>query len=209
MTVLTVPSITASSAKFSLVSNTKAHVSPLSKTTQTIEYPGARWALTLVYNNLSYADTRTMKAFLAKCRGQGGRFYYGDPAFLSNGPAGVATGTPLVNGASQTGSTIDTDGWTASQTGILKAGDYFHFTNGSSGREMHMVVDDANSNGAGEATLTIEPPIRVSPADNAAITVTNAMCQFRLEKDEVEWSTRPPLISNITITAIETFTDAA
>ena len=114
---------------------------------------------------------------------------------------GVATGTPLVNGASQNTTyllskdtwtqSLVTDGWTNSQTGILKAGDVFTIagvnavnqrTRASTGNlQTFVVTADADSGAStGPATLTISPPIITSgpyqtvdaaPADDAAITV--------------------------------------
>lgn len=120
---------------------------------------------------------------------------------LSTHVAGVGTGTPLVNGASQnvtyaaSGGTwtqsLITDGWTNSTTGILLEGDVFTIagvnavnrrTRVSTGQLQQFVVRaDANSGAStGPATFTISPPIITSgayqtvdaaPADNAAITV--------------------------------------
>lgn len=114
---------------------------------------------------------------------------------------GTATGTPLVNGASQNVTyaaskdtwtqSLITDGWTNSVTGILKAGDVFTIagvyavnpvSKATTNRlQTFVVTADANSGAAtGPATLTISPPIITSgayqtvtaaPADNAAITV--------------------------------------
>lgn len=114
---------------------------------------------------------------------------------------GVATGTPLVNGANQNVTytsvkdtftqSLVTDGWTNSITGILKAGDVFTIANVYAVNPVtkatlpflrqFSVVSDADSGAStGPATLTITPPIITSgaqqtcsaaPADNAAITV--------------------------------------
>lgn len=114
---------------------------------------------------------------------------------------GVATGTPVVNGASQNTTyllskatwtqTLATDGWTNSTTGILLAGDVITIagvfevnpiSKQSTGRLQNFVVTaDANSGAStGPATLTISPPIIVSgpyqtvsaaPANDAAIVV--------------------------------------
>jgi hypothetical protein len=104
---------------------------------------------------------------------------------------GVNTGTPLVNGANQTGATLNTDGWTASQTNILKAGDVFTIagvyavnpqTRESTGAlQQFVVLANVNSgSGAGAAALSISPSIvtsgalqtvTASPADDAVITV--------------------------------------
>ena len=114
---------------------------------------------------------------------------------------GVATGTPLVNGANQdttwaltknTGTqSLITDGWTNSVTGILKAGDVFTIGGVFAVNpvtkatlpflKQFVVVADANSGAStGPATLTISPPIIATgaqktvsavPANDAPITV--------------------------------------
>ena len=57
-------------------------------------------------------------SFLLKLNGRQYTFLLGDPSAKT--ARGIATGTPLINGASQTGNSLITDGWTASQTGILR-----------------------------------------------------------------------------------------
>jgi len=112
---------------------------------------------------------------------------------------GVNTGTPLIDGASQSTTysasknsqtqTLNTDGWTVSQTGILKAGDKFTCgvyavndgTKVSTGELQNFTVTaDADSDGSGDATFTISPPIIITgpyqncvaaPVDGAAIVV--------------------------------------
>lgn len=114
---------------------------------------------------------------------------------------GVATGTPLVNGAAQVSAyddvkgtmtqTLNTDGWTNSTTGILKAGDVFTIVGVYAVNpvtkatlpflKQFVVMADANSGAStGPAALTIYPAIittgafknvSAAPADNAAITV--------------------------------------
>src|SRR3954463_10292223 len=116
-------------------------------------------------------------AALRSLDGPVGTFYLGDTAWKT--PRGTATGTPLVNGASQTGEDLATDGWTASVTGILKAGDWIQLGTGSSAR-LYMVMVDANSNGSGQATLTIRPKLRSSPGDNSAIVTNSPVGVFRL-----------------------------
>lgn len=120
---------------------------------------------------------------------------------VANHTVGVATGTPLVNGASQgvtwaaskdTGTqSLITNGWTNSTTGILKAGDVITIggvyavnpvTKATlSFLRQFVVTADADSGAStGPATLTISPPIITSgafktcsaaPADDAVITV--------------------------------------
>ncbi len=83
---------------------------------------------------------------------------------------GAYGGTPLANAVTaQTGSSIITDGWTASVTGLLKAGDVITFagvyeinpqTYESTGRLQQFVVTaDVNSDGSGNATIPVSPSI--------------------------------------------------
>lgn len=103
------------------------------------------------------------------------------------GPLG---GTPLVNGASQTGASLITDGWTASAASRLKKGDVITITgvyavNPVSGDTLQdlqqfVVTADVSSDGSGNATIGIYPSIVTSgatktvsaaPTDNAAIQI--------------------------------------
>lgn len=82
---------------------------------------------------------------------------------------GAHGGTPLTNGAGQTGASLVTDGWTTSVTGLLKAGDVFTIAGvfeinpqnyASTGRLQHFVVqEDVDSDGSGNATISISPSI--------------------------------------------------
>jgi P22 coat protein - gene protein 5 len=106
------------------------------------------------------------------------------------GPLG---GTPLVNGASQTGSSLITDGWTAAAASRLLKGDVFTIAGvyainpqayrSTTQLQQFVVTQDMSSDGSGNLTIPIYPPIVVtgayqtvdsSPANNAAITVVGA-----------------------------------
>lgn len=127
---------------------------------------------------------------------------FGDQNIKSH-TKGTATGTPLVNGGAQNvtyasltsgssfwQSNLITDGWTISITGILKAGDVFTIAGvfavnpiskeSTGALQQFTVISDVNSDGTGNATLAVSPPIissgvhqtvSAAPADNAAITV--------------------------------------
>lgn len=110
------------------------------------------------------------------CRGAAGRFYLWNQA--RENPLGVATGTPVVDGAANYGGLLTTRGWTASVAGILLAGDYIGF-NG----EVKMVLADVNSGSDGKASISIGPNIRNVPADGAAITIAKPKSTFRLLDD--------------------------
>lgn len=183
MVTLTLPATPGlRSSKFGLESNTQIFRSPLNGATQSLELPGARWRASFTLPPMRRAQAAAWLATLVRLRGSAGRFFAGDPDAKT--PRGVATGAPLVNGASQTGASLITDGWSAYVTGILLSGDYVAFQNGAGNRELHMVVADADSDGTGNVTLVIEPPIRTSPADGAALIVNAATCEMMLVDDE-------------------------
>lgn len=103
---------------------------------------------------------------------------------------GVGTGTPKIKGASQTGRNLLTDGWTTTQTGILKAGDLI-----TCGLPWVFEVSaDCNSDGSGNATVPVNPGILAgaSPADNADIVVTAAALFSAIIAEEPTWPTCGP-----------------
>jgi hypothetical protein len=140
--------IRVKASQFGLESNVQSFTSPLSNSTQRSILPGAKWVATYELTSHTRAEFAAMKAFLLNQRGGFNTFYGFDPD--AKIPLGVATGTPLIKGASQTGLNILTDGWTPSTAAILKQGDYIQV-----GTEMKMIMQDANSDINGEATLLI------------------------------------------------------
>jgi hypothetical protein len=174
--------------------------SPFTFSGQAFAYPGQMWTADVTLPPMKRADAEQWVAWLISLRGQLGTFLLGDP----NGATarGAATGTPLVNGASQTGGSLVIDGAATSVTGWLKAGDYIQLgTNGSS--RLHKVLTDANSNGSGNVTLDIWPHIRIAPADNATVAVSSAKGLFRLASNEQAWSVNEAAIYGIAFGAME------
>src|SRR3990167_10306467 len=96
---------------------------------------------------------------------------------------GALGGTPLVNGASQSGSTLITDGWTAT-TGAVAQGDIMDaagalgvnpMSKDSTGnRRQFTVTAAATANGSGQMTILISPSIVLSGAyQNVSAAPTN------------------------------------
>lgn len=199
MTTYTFPTLSRlpRSFDFGLASNTITFQSPLSGTTQTIEFPSPRWQFNFSIENLDESDSALLQAFLVQLRGQAGRFYMYNMARPA--PRGSNLGTPVVSGASQTGTTLTTSGWTISQTGVLKIGDFF-----SIGGELKMVVGaDVNSDSGGLATITFEPPIRTSPADASFVDTSSPTAIFKLTEDVSQWVTSSPVITTFNISGVE------
>jgi hypothetical protein len=106
------------------------------------------------------------------------------PAVISTGQ-GSPAGTPLVNGADQTGRSLATVGWSNS-IAIFKAGDYLKIAGND---KVYMVTADVSSNGSGEASIAIEPALVASPANDAAITHSSVPFTVALRSGVQEFAT--------------------
>jgi hypothetical protein len=107
----------------------------------------------------------------------------------------------LVNGASQTGSSLWIDQLPVSTTGVLKAGDLISVY--TTTWELKRLTADLNSNASAQGQVLFEPPLRSSPADNAPIAIHRPLGKFLLADDEVSWSTEPGLVSNFSLSFVE------
>lgn len=198
MTTIAFPAISRlpRDMQFGIVWNTQIFASPLTQAVGTIEIPGSRWKVQFALNDFQEADAALVQTFVMQLRGRVNRASLYN--FARRVPRGTIAGTPLVKGASQTGAALLIDGCTVGTT--LKKGDFF----GVNG-ELKMVVADATADGSGEMTVTFEPPLRASPADNAAITTTAPTALFMLESDEQMWNSKPGIRSDFSFSFIEVF----
>lgn len=146
---------------------------------------GQYWKLNAVFPPMTRAQFAPIYAFMIKQRGAFESFTVTPPVVgASQGPGG---GTPLVNGASQTGRTIVTDGWpTGATLTILKAGDFIKFANHT---KVYMVSVDATCDTNGDSTISIEPALVTSPATNTAITYASVPFTVYFENDAIEFQT--------------------
>lgn len=173
--------------------------SPFTGAQQVQKHQGQWWEFQASLPPMTRATAEEWVAFLLSLNGMQGTFLLGDP--LGTTARGIATGTPLVKGASQTGNSLITDGWTASQTGILKAGDYFQLGSSTSSK-LYKVLNDANSDGSGDATFDIWPNINTAVSDNTALTVASAKGLFRLADNEMRWDLQQAQQYGIAFSAI-------
>ena len=180
---LSLPNTTSfASARMTARSVVGVSESPFTGAQQVQKHQGQWWEFEAALAPMTRANAELWISFLISLNGQQGTFLLGDP--LGSTVRGVGTGTPLVKGASQTGNSLITDGWTATQTGILKAGDYFQLGTGSTSK-LYKVLADANSDGSGDATFDIWPSINTAVANDSALTVASAKGVFRLASNEM------------------------
>ena len=81
-----------------------------------------------------------------------------------------SSGSCLVDGAGQTGTTLHVDGLDASESQAIRVGDWLQI-----GTRCHRVTSDAASDGSGDADVTIMPGILAAYADNATVTLTSGV----------------------------------
>jgi hypothetical protein len=87
---------------------------------------------------------------------------------------------PLVNGSSQTGSTLSIDGLPASTDGLLMPGDWIGI-----GNELKMMTAPLNSTSTGAGVLHFSPALVRSPIDNDPVIVSDPMGKFLISNVKI------------------------
>lgn len=145
-------------------------------------FPGAHWEIEVAFLPVLRAEAQRLEAFLLSLRGKAGTFRLADP--YRSVPLGSNLGTPLVRVATVAGDeAVLTKGWTINQVDALKAGDFIEI-----GTRLHMVLQDADADASGNATVNVWPPIRQVHAVNAPVITRNARGVFALDANAVEFT---------------------
>ena len=199
MTTYAIPTTVGfSSVEFGLENNNQVFESPLSNSIQVAELTGARWYATFNLPPMKKENALEYIGFLQRLQGRVHSFFGYDANHRS--PSGTyGSSTLLVNGASQTGISLVTDGAQASTT-VLKAGDFFSVNN-----ELKMVTTNATSDGSGNLTINFVPSLRSSPSDNANLTLINPVCSMKLIADSTTYSINTSSIYGISFSGVEVF----
>lgn len=144
-------------------------------------FTGEMWEMSGTLPLMNRDTAEAYLAFIAKLKGKYGSFLFPLPTSISSA-RGSWGGTPVVDGGSQTGDTLDIRGLPNNITGVARQGDYINLGTGATTR-MHKVLDDANSNGSGETTINIWPSLRTSPNDGDAVAYENIKANMCLKDD--------------------------
>lgn len=123
---------------------------------------GSKWAFDVTLDAMNAATAREWAAKLL-AEGEVCRWTIPQPDLDVGTP-----GTVLVDGATQTGSTLNLKGFSASYA--MKAGRWLSVTI-SSRLYLYMMRADGTANGSGNMAAPIQPMIRLSPGNNAAVNV--------------------------------------
>jgi hypothetical protein len=170
-----------SSIEFTANDIVASNISPFTGQQQVLDWQAGWLEASVMMPPMPEAQAKAWTAFFLQVRGQACVFPLGVP----NPPGIVITpaGSPVVNGANQTGYSLLTRGWTASAANVLDPGDWFQV-----GSRLHQNLDAANADGSGDATLNIWPPLRESPADGTALVLSNPVGLWRLKSNDRKFS---------------------
>lgn len=178
---LTVPSQLPTSCKWMGVPVVGMSQSGYSLAEQVQVWSGQQWRCEISFPRKTRANSAALQAFLLKLNGCEGTFLYGDPR--GGTPRGSGDGSPVVEGAGQTGNELDTSGWTFSASGVLLEGDYIQLSSGANAR-LHMVLEDVDADASGNATILIWPNLRESPTDASPVVINGAKGVFRMDGNQ-------------------------
>lgn len=142
---------------------------------------GDRFGVRVRYAPMPYTDAMAWFAAMAKANSDTVLLPIVQPDFTIG-----ATGTPLVNGAAQAGTSLNIDGLTAGYA--AKAGQFFSHV-GASYRYLYMLTADKTATGGGVAAATpIWPMIQSSPADNAVLEFAAPILEGWIQDDMTSWT---------------------
>lgn len=148
---------------------------------QRLNRNGNRWSVSVQLPPMRIdALTRQWIAALTKGMRDNVRFY-----ILQPGLAVGAPGQPKVNGGAQAGVSLAIDGGTPRYA--YRASQWVTIETDGVG-SLYMVAEGAIADGTGAVTVTIEPPLRVKPADNDAVHVGAPFIEGSLGQGGVPWT---------------------
>jgi len=200
VTIITFPaSINFTSFKPKLVRPSITMRSPFTGKRQALALPYALWSFEAQLSKQDTTIAGKVRSFLAQLDGVANTFRFPVPgtSSLLSGYAGAAG---LVNGGSQSGSSLVTDGWSIN-TLVLREGDYFTVND-----ELKVCTADATTNGTGQVTVSFKPALRTSPLDNAPFTIVSPTCLMAMDDpDAANWAVTAPTWHDFAFKCTEAF----
>jgi len=159
--------------------------SPFTLDTQVYTHQGARWEAEVTLPPLTYAEARSVEAFIVGLKGREGTFTFGNP---------LHTDTAIVLTSGSTAIRSETLTTSAGSTAV-SAGTYFQL-----GSYLYMVTADKSS---GAGTLEFQPPLRETIATGQALDFTQPKSLWRMASNEVSWSTNEASLQGFSFAMVE------
>ncbi len=155
-----------------------------------------RWGLSITLPPMQGEAAALVRVFLQRATSAAVWFQAPDHSYERQS---TPSGTPRVDGAGQTGATLNLKGFPASQPSAVKDGDRIGLTTG----QVVTVVASGNADGAGKIPVSIDPPLRASPTDDALVYLDEPLCVFRLPTHRVDGYVSAPMIHTFVFDAVE------
>ena len=194
------PDLPVAEINMIMVTTSAMNESPFTGDQQVYEWPRQMWRADIVLPKMPRAKAEQWICFMAKLRGRVGTFLM--PPIVGSVQRGTMTGTPVVDGVGQLGLELSIRGMVANSVGVFLAGDFLQLGSGSDAR-LHKVLNDADADATGRATLDIWPPLRSAPADAAAVVFAAPVGNFRLNQSESPFLYVSPQRASIRFSVIE------
>ena len=196
MTTITFPSSPKpSTMSWRLVQPAQQNISQWTGARQVLASGRGWWECTLTLPPIvGESAVNSWRAFIGLARGVTNDFQVPVNEIDQSG----LTVTARINGANQTGRSLNTDGWPNS-TAILSAGQFVTI-----GNQLLQLTSNVTSNASGQATISFEPAIRVSPADDAIIEYKNPYALMYFLEDP-GYSVEPGLVYSMSFNLRESF----
>jgi len=162
---------------------------------------GQRWQLDVEFPPMTRSEFAPIYAFAVKQQGQFETFTYVPPVIGTS--QGDTSESPVVNGAVSVGANqANVDGLTASQSGIIKAGDFFKF---SGHTKVYMATLDMDSASSGDSTLTFAPNLLNAVANDETITFVSVPFTVAFTQDISQFNTDATALFGFSMSLIEVF----
>jgi hypothetical protein len=169
------------SVEFTAEDTVSVSVSPFTGQQQVQDWQASFLEASVSLPPLTHVQAQQWIAFMLSLRGQANVFQIGDPLAVS--PQGSGAGAPVVDGAGQTGYSINLRGFTPNAGGVLLPGDWIQI-----GYRIYRTLIAATADSNGKLALSIWPQIRESPPDAAVVILNNTQGLFRLQQNARKWS---------------------
>jgi hypothetical protein len=198
LTMPTTPNFVTS--QWEIIKTVAVTQSPFTYATNVHEYDGAVWSTVVTLPPLSREQAVEWQAFFMQLHGRKGTFLLGDPDAKTI--RGSATQVISVKGDHSVGAFDITCDGADTSTLLFKKGDYVQF--GSSGSsKLHMLVADVSSDGSGNATLPIEPPLKTALSDDSVITYSNTKAVMRMDSNDLGWKANKNSVYSLSFSCTE------
>lgn len=145
--------------------------SPWTTETQTARHVGGAWAIDIALPPMEYAQSKLWQSFFAKLEGPYGTFEYGLPDWANSGSHG--SGVVGAGNSARSYSLVCKSFDNSEQ--VLDEGEVIQV-----GANLHMVTEDATTDGSGNVTLSVWPPIRTAYAEDTSIDYATPVGTWRL-----------------------------